>query len=85
MPGGLLTAVDSHIGGEDRSSYIRRLVTVDLQAAGKLPGSPAEEARRKAEAVILAFPDPKDASAAFDLLLITAARKRSARRTRKAA
>lgn len=85
MPGSLLAAADAHIGNEDRSSYLRRLVTADLQAAGKLPGSPAEEARRKAEAVILAFSDPKDASAAFDELLVSAARKASRRRARKAA
>lgn len=42
----LLKAVDALCSesGENRSAYIRRLITVDLVAAGKLPGS------RKAEA-----------------------------------
>lgn len=39
--------VDAHALSDpqsgDRSTYIRRLVTADLQAAGKLPGSPEAE------------------------------------------
>lgn len=84
LPEGLWNTIDKHAASDpssgDRSSYIQRLVTADLQAAGKLPGSPAEKARQKAEAVILAFANPEDASAAFDGLLLTAARKKASRR-----
>lgn len=77
IPSGLLAALDAH--ETNRSSYVQRLVTADLQAAGKLPGSPAEEARKTAEAVIVAFADPQAATAEFRKLLLVAARKGASR------
>ena len=56
MPLALWDAVDAHANADrdagDRSTYIRRLVTADLQAAGKLPGSPEAEALREARDVM---------------------------------
>lgn len=53
LPQSLLAAVDAH--EPNRSRYVQRLVTADLQAAGKLPGSPlaevAELAKEAAEVV----------------------------------
>ena len=59
LPESLWGVVDAHaladVASGDRSSYIRRLVTADLRAAGKLPGSPlaevAELAKEAAEVV----------------------------------
>ena len=46
LPPSLLAVIDDH--ETNRSSYIQRLVTADLAAAGKLPGS--QEAKALAEA-----------------------------------
>lgn len=56
MPESLWDATDSHAASDpisgDRSSYIRRLVTADLEASGKLPGSAQEQALTKSRAMI---------------------------------
>lgn len=56
LPESLWNAVDAHAATDpnsgDRSSYIQRLVTDDLAAAGKLPGSPEAEAQAEARELI---------------------------------
>ena len=59
LPESLWNAVDAHAATDpnsgDRSSYIQRLVTDDLAAAGKLPGSPEAEALAEARDLIAAI------------------------------
>lgn len=53
LPPSLLAVIDAH--EPNRSSYIQRLVTADLAAAGKLPGSPEAEALAEARDLIAAI------------------------------
>lgn len=50
MRSSLLAAIDSHV--KNRSEYIVGLVTADLAAAGKLPGTPEAAARERFEEAI---------------------------------
>lgn len=56
MPKSLWDAVDNHAkeAGEDRSSYLRRLASADLSAAGKLPGSRRAEAHARLDELMAA-------------------------------
>lgn len=67
MPEAIWDIVDAHAAADpasgDRSSYIFRLVSADLDAAGKMPGSVGAQAMAKARAIIAA--DPQAAESIF--------------------